>query len=120
MSHHHGPHCGCRRIVYPVMHNCVHRCTESSVEHVHPMHTTVMNHHLQRNIHVYPHSTSQVYTGDSVDIYGGSFQVPNPPQGAPGFMPFYQEEGAMGPVGLDFQGFQGYPGFDFGNQFTQD
>lgn len=96
--HHHGGHCGCnKQVVYPVKHNCVHCCTESEVEHIHPSHTTVMNHHLIKNKHVFPHSTSTVNTCNSVDVYGGSFNVPNPPMANAGFGPGNQVAGAMSP-----------------------
>ena len=86
--HHHEPHCGCNeQIVYPVDHDVVHNCCERTVEHVHPSHTTVVNHHLTRNVHLYPQSTSVENTFDSVDIYGGTFEVPAPPQPTVGFAP---------------------------------
>ncbi|MDY0407593.1 CotD family spore coat protein [Virgibacillus soli] len=91
------PQCGCRkRIVYPTKFNCVDVCTESEVEHVHPSHTTVMKHHLVKNTHVFPHSTSVVNTTNSVNLYGGSPQVPRPPRpNVPGPSPFVG--GAMMP-----------------------
>ncbi|QTM99618.1 spore coat protein [Sediminibacillus dalangtanensis] len=103
MRHHHGPHCGCpKQIVYPTQENVVHHCTEETVEHIHPSHTTIMNHHLVKNQHVYPHSTSVGNTVDSVDQYGGSFNVPPnqvagaaTPPGGPG----NQVAGTMSPGG---------------------
>lgn len=63
-------HCGCDRrgkeIVYPTKEKVVHRCSEEVVRHVHPVHTTVVNHHRVRNEHVYPHSRSEV---DSIEEY---------------------------------------------------
>ncbi|WP_077621773.1 spore coat protein [Sediminibacillus massiliensis] len=101
MRRHHGPHHGCMKpanqIVYPTKHNVVHNCYEENVQHVHPSHTTVMNHHLIKNNHVYPHSTSVQNTVDSVDLYGGSFNVPgNQVAGAatPPFGPGSQVAGA--------------------------
>lgn len=80
MRHHHGSNCGCgcqqSPVIHPTKYDCVHKCTESVVEHIHPSHTTVMNHHLVKNKHVFPHSTSVKNTCDSVDVYGGS---PNGP-----------------------------------------
>ncbi|WP_330949615.1 CotD family spore coat protein [Virgibacillus sp. MG-45] len=93
MRHHHG--CP-KQIVYPVKQYCVQHCTESEVEHVHPSHTTVMNHHLIKNKHVFPYSTSVQNTVDSVDIYGGTFPVPYPPRPTPGVTPS-QVAGAMQP-----------------------
>lgn len=70
------PHCGCQRpireIVHPVKENVVHCCTEETVRHVHPSHTTVINHHLIRNKHIYPHTTSHRNTVNEVDVQGTS------------------------------------------------
>ena len=96
MRHRHGRHCGCQKcktIVYPTKHNCVNQFSESTVNHVHPSHTTVMNHHLVKNNHIYPHSTSVQNTTNSVNQYGGSFNVPAPNQVAGAFSP----PGGMGP-----------------------
>ncbi|WP_026909176.1 CotD family spore coat protein [Paucisalibacillus globulus] len=80
MRHRHGPHCGCPKcIVYPTKHNVVHHCTEETIQHVHPSHTTVMNHHLIKNNHVFPHSTSVQNTVNSVNQFGGAFNVPAGP-----------------------------------------
>ncbi|RDW17580.1 spore coat protein [Oceanobacillus arenosus] len=110
MSFRHGRHCRChtccqKTIVHPTKFNCVNQFSESVVNQVHPSHTTVMNHHLVKNIHTFPHSTSVQNTANSVDQYGGSFQVPAPNQVAgamsPGFGPGYgpggQVAGAMMP-----------------------
>jgi len=101
MRHHHGPNCKCPKcIVYPVKENVVHKCTEETVEHIHPSHTTVMNHHLVKNKHFYPHSTSVQNTYNSVDEYGGSFNVPGNQVGgamSPGMGPGNQVGGAMQP-----------------------
>ncbi|WP_138417043.1 CotD family spore coat protein [Aquibacillus sediminis] len=86
MRHHkpYGMHCGCPKpmdtVVYPTKYNEVHTCSENEVKHVHPSHTNVVNHHLTKNTHVYPHSTSYDSTFESVDVYGGSYQVPRPPR----------------------------------------
>jgi spore coat protein D len=83
MRHRRG--CRCPKcVVYPTKHNVVHHCTEETVQHVHPSHTTVMNHHLIKNQHVFPHSTSVQNTVNSVDEYGGSFEVPAGPGMGPG------------------------------------
>ncbi|HLR71352.1 MAG TPA: spore coat protein [Pseudogracilibacillus sp.] len=102
MRPHHGPRCGCpvcvNKVVHPVKENVVHNCTEEVVEHVHPSHTTVMNHHLVKNKHVFPHSTSVANTYNSVDEYGGSFNVPGNQVGgamSPGMEPNGQVGGAM-------------------------
>ncbi|MDY0395863.1 CotD family spore coat protein [Virgibacillus halophilus] len=76
--HHHGNPCGCqpRRIVHPVKHNCVHCCSESVVEHIHPEHTTIMNHHVVKNKHVFPKTASVQNSCSNVNVYGGSPQMP--------------------------------------------
>lgn len=82
MRHRHGRHCGCPKcntIVYPTKHDCVNQYSESTVNHVHPSHTTIMNHHLVKNKHFYPHSTSVQNTVNSVNEFGGAFQVPSGP-----------------------------------------
>ncbi|MRH42445.1 spore coat protein [Aquibacillus halophilus] len=80
---HHKPY-GCPKpvetVVYPTDYNVVNKCSENDVKHVHPSHTTIANHHLQKNIHVYPHSTSVANTFNSVDLYGGAYNVPAPPR----------------------------------------
>lgn len=98
MRHHHGRNCGCQScqtIVHPTKHNCVNQCSESTVNHVHPSHTTIMNHHVVKNKHFYPHSTSVQNTTNSVDQYGGSFNVPAQNQVAGAFSP----PGGMGNMG---------------------
>lgn len=74
MRRRHRRPCGChnpvKEIVHPVKENVVHCCSEETVKHVHPSHTTVMNHHLIKNEHVYPHSTSYQNTVNEVDVYG--------------------------------------------------
>lgn len=109
MRHHHGPRCGChscKTIMYPTKYNCVNQYSESTVNHVHPSHTTVMNHHMVKNNHLYPHSTSVQNTTNSVNQYGGSFNVPAPnqqvagafsPPGGMGQGPGGQVMGAMSP-----------------------
>ncbi|WP_163537621.1 CotD family spore coat protein [Gracilibacillus sp. YIM 98692] len=60
-----------KNIVYPTKCNEVHTCSESEVNHIHPSHTNVVNHHLVKNKHFYPHTTSYQNTVDEVNIYGG-------------------------------------------------
>lgn len=116
MGHHHRPHCGCpkcvKQVVYPVKENVVHNCTEETVEHIHPSHTTVMNHHLIKNKHIFPHSTSVANTCNSVDEYGGSFNVPGNQVGgamSPGMGPGGQVGGAMSPgMGPGYGGAMGH------------
>lgn len=72
--------CGCmkpcqchqpvKEIVYPTKEDVVHKCTEETVKHIHPSHTTIVNHHLVKNEHLYPHTTSVENTFDEVDVMG--------------------------------------------------
>ncbi|HLR16145.1 MAG TPA: CotD family spore coat protein, partial [Bacillota bacterium] len=59
-------------IVYPVKENVVNCCTEETVKHIHPSHTTVKNHHLIKNEHYYPHTTSTENFENEVDVQGAS------------------------------------------------
>lgn len=68
--------CCPKEIVHPVKQNVVNCCTEETVNHIHPSHTTVVNHHLIKNNHIFPHSTSVQNQVNSVDVYGGSFNTP--------------------------------------------
>src|SRR5690625_1812643 len=91
------PNCGCKEIVYPVKQNVVHTCSEETVKHIHPSHTTVVNHHLVKNEHIYPHSTSFENTFNEVNVFGGAPQTMAP------FGPGGQVGGAMSP-GMGQQG----------------
>ncbi|MFD2042985.1 CotD family spore coat protein [Ornithinibacillus salinisoli] len=84
MRHRPRPHCGPKKIVHPTQCNVVHCCSEETVDQIHPSHTTVMNHHLIKNQHYYPHSTSVVNTVNSVDVFGGAYNVPSPGPGVGG------------------------------------
>lgn len=87
------PNCGCQSpIIHPVKENVVHCCTEETVKHIHPSHTTVMNHHLVKNEHVFPHSTSVQNTFSEVNVNAGG----RPPFGGG---PGNQVGGAMNPGG---------------------
>lgn len=54
----HTVHCGTKTLVDPVMNNVQHTYSEEVIEHIHPVHTTVVNHHKVKNVHAYPHTTS--------------------------------------------------------------
>jgi hypothetical protein len=54
----HPVHCGTKTVVDPVMNNVQHTYSQEVIEHIHPVHTTVVNHHKVNNVHMYPHSTS--------------------------------------------------------------
>lgn len=68
--------CCPKEIVHPVKQQVVNCCSEETVKHIHPSHTTVVNHHLVKNEHIFPHSTSVQNQWNSVDVYGGSFNTP--------------------------------------------
>lgn len=115
------PHCGCvspvSTVVHPVKENCIDCCSEEVVKHIHPSHTTVMNHHLVKNVHVFPHSTSVGNTFNEVDVYGGSFNVPAPPPGSvAGAMapPPYGMAPGMGPAPGAVMGAATGPGYGMG------
>ncbi|MBM7675228.1 CotD family spore coat protein [Gracilibacillus alcaliphilus] len=67
---HYRPRMGCRipeqTVVHPTKCNVVHTCSENVVNHIHPTHTTVVNHHLP-NQHYFPRSTS----ANQVNMNGG-------------------------------------------------
>ncbi|QXE00231.1 CotD family spore coat protein [Terribacillus sp. DMT04] len=54
----HPVHCGTKTVVDPVMNNVQHTYSQEVIEHIHPVHTTVVNHHKVNNVHMYPHTTS--------------------------------------------------------------
>lgn len=69
--------CGCRgncrcgkEIVYPTREEVKNTYSEETVKHIHPSHTTVINHHTIRNEHFYPHSTSFEERVREVDVRG--------------------------------------------------
>lgn len=99
MRHCHKPHWGCQKpvkeIVHPTTCNVVHHCTEETVKHIHPSHTTVMNHHLVKNQHVYPHSTSVQNTYDEVDVFGGAYNTGPGNQVGGAMSPGYQGPGQV-------------------------
>ncbi|CQR46655.1 Inner spore coat protein D [Paraliobacillus sp. PM-2] len=74
-----------KTVVCPTKYNQMHTCSQSNVNYIHPSHTNVVNHHLVKNTHFYPHTTSYQNTVDMVNVYGGSSQVPNQQQQSPFF-----------------------------------
>lgn len=76
MRRRHG-NCCPKQIVHPVKQNVINCCSEETVNHIHPSHTTIVNHHLIKNKHIFPHSTSVQNQVNSVDVYGGSFNTPS-------------------------------------------
>src|SRR5690625_4481625 len=103
------PNCGCpvKEVIHPVKCNVVHCNSEETIKHVHPSHTTVVNHHLIKNEHVFPHSTSFENTVNEVDVFGGAFNTT--PAG-----PGSQVGGAMSPPPMGSGNQVGGPGMGTG------
>ncbi|MCR9038584.1 spore coat protein CotD [Bacillus sp. L381] len=63
MFHHHH-HCCRPNVMPPIVHPtncCEHHCfTNTVVPHIHPQHTTNVNHHNFEHVHYYPHTFSNV------------------------------------------------------------
>lgn len=97
------PNCGCQgagnEIVYPVKENVVNCCTEETVKHIHPSHTTVKNHHLIKNEHYYPHTTSTENFENEVEVQGASTGPGMGGGPGMGMGPGNQVGGAMTPGG---------------------
>lgn len=55
-------------IMHPAMNNMVNTYSSTIVPHVHPQHTTVVNHHVTKHAHMYPQSTSFANTSSNVDL----------------------------------------------------
>lgn len=74
-------HCRCRgkcrcqrrnQVVHPTQEDVQHSYSEETVQHVHPYHTTVINHHTIRNEHFYPYTRSYENRVNEVDVRGVS------------------------------------------------
>ncbi|UOR12499.1 CotD family spore coat protein [Halobacillus amylolyticus] len=61
-DHHHCPPMRHRPIVYPVQHCVQDNYFVENMDHIHPSHLTIQNHHLLNNYHYFPHTVS--YTND--------------------------------------------------------
>lgn len=71
--------CGVKTVVCPTRYNQVNTCSQSQVNYVHPTHTAVMNHHLVKNVHYYPHTTSYHNRVSHVNLQGGAYPPPAAP-----------------------------------------
>lgn len=91
-------HCGPTNILPTVVHPkkcCVnHNFVNNVVPHVHPSHTTNVNHINYDHVHYFPHTESTVTEVTNQQFYGGpgpvpgaapAFGAPAPGFGAPGF-----------------------------------
>lgn len=77
--------CGCKNtneIVYPVRENVEHICSEETVRHIHPSHTTVVNHHTIRNEHFYPETRSYEREVNETNVHGVQDRRDNDVRGA--------------------------------------
>lgn len=55
-------------IIHPAMNNTVNTFSSTLVPHVHPQHTTIVNHHVMKHAHLYPQTTSYANTTSNVDL----------------------------------------------------
>lgn len=72
-------------IMHPAMNNTVNTYSSTLVPHVHPQHTTIVNHHVMKHAHLYPQSTSYANTSSNVDL--GSVAGIGPAGGYGGIQP---------------------------------
>lgn len=59
------------QVVYPTKCCEKHNHILNEVDHIHPSHTTIMNHHHVKNKHFFPHSESVVNTVDYENVNMG-------------------------------------------------
>ncbi|MFD2925768.1 CotD family spore coat protein [Halobacillus naozhouensis] len=60
MNYRHCPHVRqCRPVVYPVHHCVQDNYFVENIDHIHPTHLTIQNHHLLNNYHYFPQTVSQ-------------------------------------------------------------
>lgn len=86
-------------IIHPTKHCCANTYSETIVPHIHPQHTTIVNHEHFQHQHYFPQSTSVVN-----QVTNQQFAAAGPgPVPRPGFGGY----GAPGGYGVP----GGYPGF---------
>ncbi|MEC1156488.1 spore coat protein [Cytobacillus horneckiae] len=111
-------HCGpkthvCPPIVHPTKCNVQHTCENVIVPHIHPSHTTTVNHVNYKHQHHFPHTQSFANEVTNQQFVAGAGQGPGfggPGFGGPGFGgPGFGGPGFGGP-GFGGPGFGG-PGF---------
>ncbi|MEQ6377685.1 CotD family spore coat protein [Bacillaceae bacterium S4-13-56] len=80
---HHKPwgmnHCHpTKKVVYPTKYCVNNNFTYEEVDHIHPTHTTVVNHHHVENKHFFPYSNSVVNTGSESSVAFPPYPAPAP------------------------------------------
>jgi spore coat protein D len=100
MHHHHHHHCCKQNVMAPIVHPtkcCVkNTCSETVVPHIHPQHTTTVNHEFYKHQHYFPQTQSfeNEVTHQHFNVYGQQpgpgygFGGPGPGPGFGGFGPF--------------------------------
>jgi spore coat protein D len=85
-------------VVYPTKHCVKHNHIPHEVNHIHPSHTTIMNHHLVKNKHFFPHTQSVVNTVNTQNVNMGPGRPPmvSPANMGPGRPPMVSPAN-MGP-----------------------
>ncbi|QHS24475.1 spore coat protein CotD [Virgibacillus sp. MSP4-1] len=75
-----------QNVVYPTKHCVKNNYIPHEVNHIHPTHTTIMNHHLVKNKHYYPHTQSVMNNVQSqnVNMGPGSPNMVSPANMGPG------------------------------------
>ncbi|MFG6114566.1 CotD family spore coat protein [Halobacillus sp. MO56] len=58
-----------QQVVCPTRHCVQNNYFQNEVDYIHPTHTTIMNHHLTRNMHHFPQTQSVMDTFDSEDVF---------------------------------------------------
>ncbi|WP_163526198.1 CotD family spore coat protein [Halobacillus ihumii] len=70
MFHRQCPHVRhCRPVIYPVHHCVQDNYFVENMDHIHPSHLTIQNHHLLNNYHYFPHTVSQTNNYNVEDHY---------------------------------------------------
>jgi spore coat protein D len=69
-----------QNIVYPTKHCVKNNFIPHQVNHIHPTHTTIHNHHMVKHNHFYPHTQSVVdsVSNQHVNMGPGSPQMVSP------------------------------------------
>lgn len=79
-----------KNIVHPTKHQYVHTSSESVVNHIHPVHTTYINHHSIKNQHHQPYGKEafmgRQHLGSRPPFPPGPAALPGPGQIPPGHM----------------------------------
>ncbi|MRG88288.1 spore coat protein CotD [Salinibacillus xinjiangensis] len=66
-----------QNVVYPTKHCVKNNYIPHEVNHIHPTHTTIQNHHMVKNKHFYPHTQSVVNTVNQQNVNMGPGRPPS-------------------------------------------